>query len=77
MEDAGSIMTAAEYNTGVLSTYTRSWLTESEQATPMVKIKDVVSEFDKHLKKAGGHIDRNVMNITVKTIIRKPCSYLA
>ena len=32
-------------------------------------------EFDKkHLKKAGGHIGRNVVNITVKmkSIVRKP-----
>ena len=35
-------------------------------------IKDVVRssvkvpKFDKHLKKAGGHIDRNVMEITIK-----------
>ena len=42
-------------------------------------IKDVVqssvkvSEFDKHLKKAGGHIDQNVVEITIKmkTIVRK------
>ena len=29
---------------------------------------------NKHLKKAGGHIDRNVMEITIKmkTIVRKP-----
>ncbi len=24
------------------------------------------SKFDKHLKKAGGHIDRNVVEITIK-----------
>ena len=31
-------------------------------------------EFDKHLKKAGGHIGRNVVEITIKmkTIVRKP-----
>ena len=53
---------------------------ESEQATPMDSIKDVVrgsmkvSEFDKHLKKAGGHIGQNVMEITIKmkTIVQKP-----
>ena len=53
---------------------------ESEQATPVVSIKDVVQssvkvpEFDKHLKKAGGYIGRNVVEITVKmkTIVRKP-----
>ena len=39
---------------------------ESEQATPVDSIKDVVQksemvpEFDKHLKKAGGHIGRNL-----------------
>ena len=33
-----------------------------------------VYEFDKHLKKAGGHIGWNVGEITIemKTIIRKP-----
>ena len=25
-----------------------------------------VPEFDKHMKKAGGHIDRNVVEITIK-----------
>ena len=40
---------------------------ESERATPVDSIKDVfqssvkVPEFDKHLKKAEGHIGRNVM----------------
>ena len=57
-------------NTRILNTCTRLWLTESEQATPVDSIKDVVrssvkvSEFDKHLKKAGGHIGRNVVEIT-------------
>ena len=43
---------------------------ESEQATPVVSIKDVVRssvkvpEFDKHLKKAGGYIGQNIMEIT-------------
>ena len=38
----------------------------------MVSIKDVVRssvivpEFDKHLKKAGGHIGRNIVEITIK-----------
>ena len=53
---------------------------ESGQATPVDSIKDVVRssvkvpEFDKHLKKAGGHIGRNVVEITIKmkTIVRKP-----
>ena len=33
-----------------------------------------VPEFDKHLKKAGGYIDRNFVEITIKmkTIVRKP-----
>ena len=32
-----------------------------------------VTEFDKHLKKAGGHIGRNVVEITIKmkTTVRK------
>ena len=46
----------------------------------MDSIKDVVRssekvlDFDKHLKKAGGHIGRNVVEITIKikTIVRKP-----
>ena len=67
-------------STGILITFTRLWLTESEQATPVVSIKDVVRsyvkvpEFDKHLKMAGGHIDRNVVEITIKMnpIVRKP-----
>ena len=58
----------------------RTWLTESKQATPVDSIKDVVQssakvpEFDKHLKKAGGYIGRNVVEITIKmkTIARKP-----
>ena len=49
-------------------------------ATPVDSIKDVVRssvkvpEFDKHLKKAGGHIGRNVVEITIKmkTIVWKP-----
>ncbi len=56
------------------------WLTESEQATPVYSIKDVVRssvkvpEFDKHLKKAGEHIGRIVVEITIKTktIVQKP-----
>ena len=48
--------------------------------TPGDSIKDVVRssvkfpEFDKHLKKAGGHIGRNVVEITIKmkTIVCKP-----
>ena len=54
--------------------------TESEQGTPVDPIKDgvrssvLITEFDKHLKKAGGHIGRNVVEITIKmkTIVRKP-----
>ena len=45
----------------------------------MDSIKDVVRssvkvpEFDKHLKKAGGHISRNLGEITIEIkIIRKP-----
>ena len=34
----------------------------------------MVPKFDKHLKKARGHIDRNVVEITIKmkTIVREP-----
>ena len=53
---------------------------ESEQATPVDSIKDEVRsslkvpEFDKHPNKAGGHISRNVVEITIKmkTIVQKP-----
>ena len=46
----------------------------------MDSIKDVVRssvkvpEFDTHLKNAGGHIGRNVVEITIrmKTVVRKP-----
>ena len=56
---------------------------ESEQATPVDSIKDVVQssvkvpELDKHLKKARGHISRNIVKITrkMKTIVRKLQSY--
>ena len=67
-------------NTGILNTCTRLWLTESEQATPVDSIKDVVRssvkvpEFDKHLKKARGDFGGNVVEIIIKTktIVRKP-----
>ena len=37
-------------------------------------IKFEVSDFDKHLKKAGGHISRNIVEITkkMKTLVKKP-----
>ncbi len=44
-------------------------ITESEQATPVVSIKDVVRssvkvpKFEKHLKKVEGHIGRNVVQV--------------
>ena len=36
--------------------------------------RTIVFIFDKHLKKARGHIGRNVVEITIKmkTIVRKP-----
>ena len=76
---AGTILTTGEWYTGILNACTRLWQTESGQATPVVSIKDVVRssvkvpEFDKHLKKAGGHIGRNVVEITIKmkAIVRK------
>ena len=45
---------------------------ESGQVIPVDSIKDVirisekVPEFDKHLKKAGGHIGRKLVEITIK-----------
>ena len=65
---------------GILNTCTRLWLTELKQATPVDPIKDLirssvkVPEFDKYLKKIGGHISRNVVEITIemKAIVRKP-----
>ncbi len=51
---------------------------ESEQTTSVYSIKDVVRssvkvpEFNKHLKKAGGHIGQNVEEITMKIKVRKP-----
>ena len=45
---------------------------ETEQAISVDSIKDVVqssmkvSEFDKQLKKAGGHISQNIVEITIK-----------
>ena len=52
---------------------------EIRTGDPVVSEKDVVRssvkvpEFDKHLKKAGGHIGRNAVEITIKmkTIVRK------
>ena len=70
----------ASNNTGIFNTCTWLWLTESEQATLVDSIKDVVRssvkvpKFDKLLKKAGGYIGRNVVEMTIKTktIVRKP-----
>ena len=40
----------------------------------IVRCSEKVPKFDKDLKKAGGYIGRNVVEITIKmkTIIRKP-----
>ncbi len=73
------LLLTCSHNSGILNTCTQLWLIESEQATPVDSIKDVVRssrmvpEFDKHLKKAGGHIGRNVVKVTItmKTIVRK------
>ena len=69
----------ASNNTGIINTCIQLWLMESEQATLVNSIKDVVRssvkvpEFDKHPKKARGHINRNVeITIMMKTIVRKP-----
>ena len=62
----------ASNNSGKLNTCTRLWLKESEQATPADSIKDVIRssvkvlEFDKHLKKAGGHIGWNIVEMIIK-----------
>ena len=53
---------------------------ELEQATPRDSIKEIVRisvkvpEFDKHLKKPGGHIGRNIVEITIKmkTVVQNP-----
>ena len=53
---------------------------EIRTGDPVDSLKDEVQssmkflEFNKLLKKAGGHIDRNVVEITIKlkTIVRKP-----
>ena len=66
-------------NTEILNPCTQLWLTESEQAFPVDSLKDVVRssvndpQFDKHLKKAGGHTGRYIVEITIKmkTIVRK------
>ena len=57
----------------ISNTCTRSWFTELKQSTLVVQIKGPARdsvwtpEFDiKNLKKAEGHIDRNVMIITIK-----------
>ena len=46
----------------------------SDSIKDVVRISVKVPEFDKYLKKAGGHINRNVVEITIKmkTIARKP-----
>ena len=43
-------------------------------AFEVIRSSEKVPEFNKHLKKAGGHIGRNVLEITIKikTIVRKP-----
>ena len=54
----------ASKNTRILNSCNRLWLTESEQNAPV---------FDKkQLKKAGRHIGRNFVNITIKmmTVVR-------
>ena len=55
---------------------------ESELSTPMDSIKDVVRssvkvpEFNKHLKKAGGHIGRNVVEFHMRWINKLPDEWL-
>ena len=53
---------------------------QSEQVTAVDSIKDVVwssvyvTEFHEHMKKAGGNIGWNIVEITItrKTIVQKP-----
>ena len=61
-------------NTGILNTCIWLWLTESDSIKDVVRSSVKVPEFDKHLKKTGGHIGWNVVEITIKmkTIVRKP-----
>ena len=49
-------------------------MTLVDSTKDVVRSSVKVPEFDKHLKKAGGHIGQNVVEITVKmkTIDRKP-----
>ena len=49
-------------------------MTRVDSIKDAVRSSVKVPEFDKHLKKAGGHIGRNVVEITIKikTIVRKP-----
>ena len=49
-------------------------MTHVDSIKDVVRISVKVPEFDKHLKKPGGRIGRNVVEITIKmkTIVRKP-----
>ena len=49
-------------------------LTCSQDWTCLLRSLGKVPEFDKHSKKAGGHIGRNIVGITIKMkiIVRKP-----
>ena len=49
-----------------------NWTVDSVKDVVRTSVK--VPEFDKHLKKVGVHIARNVVEITIKmkTIVRKP-----
>ena len=59
----------ASNNTEIFKTCNQLWLTESKQATLVDSIK-----FDKHLKKAEGHVSQDAVEITIdmKTIVWKP-----
>ena len=49
----------------------QDWTCNLQLIVSLEKVK--VPEFDKHLKKAGGHIGRNIVEITIKikTIVQK------
>ena len=76
LEVAGSIPTKNKNNNEyllLLNSCTQSWETELEQSTTDVQIKGSLQdsmwtpEFDmKHLKKAKGHINWNVVSMTIK-----------
>ena len=58
----------------VVSLNDEYWLTHRRQQSAGSAFQFHYTEFDKHMKKAGGHISQNVVEITIKmkTIVQKP-----